>query len=120
MNKEGRRGEEIASSFLVKRGLRIVGRNFHYGKYGEIDIIAVQGRTLVFVEVKLRNNNEYGKAVESINDIKRRRIIKTARYFLVKKGLLGKVDTRFDVVAIDFIEGKEKIEYIKNAFKGDV
>ena len=110
----------MASSFLVKRGYRIVVRNFHYSKYGEIDIIAVHKKMLVFIEVKFRNSSEYGSAVESINDVKRRRIIKTARYFLSKKGILGKVDTRFDVIAIDTVDGKEKIDHIKNAFRGEI
>ncbi|MCD6245834.1 YraN family protein [candidate division WOR-3 bacterium] len=120
MNETGRRGEDIASSFLVKRGYRIVGRNFHYSKYGEIDIIAVHKKTLVFIEVKFRNSSKYGSAVESINSIKQKRIVKTARYFLSKKGILGKVDTRFDVIAIDMVDGKERIEHIKNAFKGEI
>ncbi len=120
MNEEGRRGEEIASSFLIKRGYRIVGRNFRFSKYGEIDIIAVHKDILVFVEVKFRKNNKYGRAIESINDVKRKRIVKTARYFLIKKGILGKVNTRFDVIAIDVIDGKTKIDHIKNAFKGEI
>jgi len=120
MNNEGKRGEKIASSFLAKRGYRIIDRNFRFGRRGEIDIIATYKKSLIFIEVKMRNNGKYGDAIYSINKTKIRRIIKTAKYFLVKNRLYNEIDVRFDVITIDYKNGQEQVKHIINAFKGAI
>ncbi|MBU5480080.1 YraN family protein [Blautia sp. MSJ-19] len=112
MNKRriGSRYEEMAAAFLEKQGLFIVARNFRC-KSGEIDLIARDGKYLVFVEVKYRRGKGQGNASAAVDWHKQKRISQTAGFFLLRYGY-GEPPCRFDVVAID---GKE-VQWIKNAF----
>src|SRR3990167_10557715 len=74
------RGEELAVQFLKEKGYKIIDRNFRKG-YGEIDIIAIQGRTLVFVEVKTRTSNQFGTPLEQITPFKIRALERTALFY---------------------------------------
>jgi putative endonuclease len=84
-------------------------------KKGEIDIVARQGKYLVFCEVKARRNKNYGSALEGITPSKIRKIRDTAEDYLTKKKLRG-ADCRFDVVTIDESKDGTKVELIPNAF----
>ncbi len=82
---------------------------------GEIDLICRDGKTLVFVEVRLRSRSDFGGAGASITVTKRRRIILAARHYLAGK---PECDCRFDCVLLDGLD-EERIEWIKNAFSAD-
>jgi putative endonuclease len=113
--KVGNFGEDIAVKFLTGKGFKIIERNYTYA-HGEIDIIAEDKDTLVFVEVKYRSNLEYGYPEESISRGKIKLIRRTAEAYLYEKEILDK-PIRFDVVAIlEFKKGKPEITHFKNAF----
>lgn len=76
----GNLGEEIAVKHLISLGFKIIDRNFKR-RYGEIDIVALDGTTLVFVEVKTRRGDKFGKAEEAITYWKRKSLIKSAQYY---------------------------------------
>jgi len=113
---KGREGEDLACNFLYEKGFQIVQRNYHYHNRGEIDIIALDGCTLVFLEVKYRKNLEYGEPEEGITRSKINQIKKLAEAYLYENNIEG-VDCRFDVIAILEPEGGEPdIRYYSNAF----
>ena len=103
--------EAAAAKYLKERGYEILVRNF-CGRNGEIDIIAKEGGTLVFAEVKYRKSSDYGMPQEAVDRRKIGRIVRTARYYLLKEGLPEDTPCRFDVV---MILGGE-ISVIQNAF----
>jgi putative endonuclease len=78
----GKYGEDLAASYLLKHGYRIVQRNFR-AQHGEIDLICQRGNTLVFVEVKTRQSHAYGLPEEAVGSRKLQEIIKTAQYYLL-------------------------------------
>jgi len=94
----GARAESLAAEFLVARGLAIVARNFRT-RLGEIDVIARERETLVFVEVRKRQSDAYGGAAASITAAKRARLIATAQMYLAT--LRREPPCRFDAVLID-------------------
>lgn len=118
-NKElGANGEKIAKEFLLKEGYTILESNFRC-RLGEIDIIALEGEYLIFIEVKTRTGYLYGYPIEAINAKKKNSLVKVAQTYLALKKLKDK-NLRFDVVEI-IIKNKdskapEEIRLIKNAF----
>jgi putative endonuclease len=112
---EAKNWEEYAAKYLAEKGYKIVKRNFRFGKVGEIDIVCYDDKTLVFVEVKARNNYAYGSPEESITRQKQSQLKKVARmYYSVNS--LEDVDCRFDVVAIDHLFGKTEVRHHMAAF----
>lgn len=113
----GQRGEAAAAKFLKKRGFTIVARSDR-GRLGEIDLIAVQDRTVVFVEVKTRTSHDAGHPADAVDDEKQRRLTRLALTYLKRHNLLEH-PARFDVVAVTWPEGerKPKIEHFPNAFE---
>lgn len=111
----GIRGEELAVSFLERSGLRIIERNYRC-KGGEIDIVARDGKTLVFVEVKSRKTLSFGVPQLAITPFKQRQISKAALTWL-SRNRLHDTPARFDVIAI-LLDGdyRHQLEHIKNAF----
>jgi len=110
----GREAEALAARHLEGCGLRVIERNFRI-RGGEIDLICRDGKTLVFVEVRLRSRSDFGGAGASITANKRRRIILAARHYLMGK---PDCDCRFDCILLDGLE-KSRLEWIKNAFSTD-
>jgi putative endonuclease len=108
--EEGSRGEDMAVQALKKQGYKIIERN-HRNRMGEIDIVAEEDRCLVFVEVKKRNSTSFGEAVCSIDQRKKRHLIRAALTYMKANNSFGR-QVRFDVIGID---GK-KIKIVKNAF----
>ena len=94
----GRRGEEYAARYLMGCGFRIVERNFR-AKVGEIDIVAVDGDELVFVEVRYRRSAGHGTPAETVGPRKRLRLVRAAALFLQARGA-SDTPCRFDVVAL--------------------
>jgi putative endonuclease len=103
--------ENLAAAFLEQQGLKIVARNYRC-RFGEIDLVAESGTTLVFVEVRARASAEYGGAAESITAAKRRRLIAAARHYLATRR--NRRPCRFDVVLLNGDTAPP--EWIANAF----
>jgi len=110
----GKKGEEIALRFLKKRGYRIIKRNY-VCKMGEMDLIAKEKDTLVFVEVKTRTSTTFGPPQLAVNSSKQRQLSKVALSFLKEKQIED-MKARFDVVAILLGPKGEEIELVKDAF----
>jgi putative endonuclease len=113
----GQRGEDAAAKFLRKLGYIIVARG-HRDRIGEIDLVAVDGRTVVFIEVKTRTSQDAGHPAEAVDDDKQRRLTRLALAYLKRYDLL-ECSARFDIVAITWpdLKSKPKIEHFKNAFE---
>jgi len=111
----GKDSESIAVTHLIKSGYKILERNFRT-KLGEIDIIAKDRDTLVFVEVKAKRSVRFGDPKEAVTPKKQRKISKVALYYLKATNQIH-VKARFDVVAIRSIQDNLRVEIVKNAFE---
>ena len=111
------RGEAAAAHYLRRLGYKIVGRGTHIRR-GEIDIIAVDGRTIVFVEVKTRDSSVAGEPHEAVDRNKQERLTRLALVYLKRHRLLD-YPARFDVVSILWPRDarRPQIQHIKNAFE---
>ncbi len=112
----GDRGERLAAHYLKRQGLKVLARQFRV-RHGEIDIIAREGDTLVFVEVKTRRK---GQPAEAVTLEKQRRITRTSLAFLRRHGLLdAAIPCRFDIVAIVWANDRQPatLEHLRNAFE---
>jgi putative endonuclease len=111
----GRTGEKQAERFLRRLRYRIVARNYRCPA-GELDLIALDHDTVVFVEVKTRADREHGDPQDAVNLAKQRQLVRCARYFLQHTQSEDRT-CRFDVVAITLGEdGKPQIEHFPEAF----
>ena len=112
----GQRGEAVAEKFLRKLGYRILARNYR-NKLGEIDLIAIDGHTVVFVEVKTRTDHRAGCPTEAVTADKQRQLTKVALSYLKRYRLLEHA-ARFDVVAITWTEPAETpaVTHLQHAF----
>ncbi len=110
MKASGDAAEARALAYLLARGCRLKERNFR-SRFGEIDLIVIDGNTLVFVEVRKRGNRAFASAAESITATKQQRILATARLYLSR--LPAELPCRFDAILID---GDDRIEWIRDAF----
>jgi putative endonuclease len=111
---KGDQGEDRAAAFLRKEGYRILERNYRC-PLGEMDIIAREGKTVVFVEVKARSSDRFGSPQAAIGPQKQRRMTAIALFYLKGKGWLD-TPARFDVAAVNLQEGRETVTLHKNAF----
>ncbi len=114
MNSENY-GEELAANYLSKKGYKIIERNFEC-KQGEIDIIALYGKELVFVEVKTRTDMSYGEASEAITIFKLKHLINSIKYYLYTRNLQDEF-IRIDVIEVYVKNNKIKINHIKKAIE---
>lgn len=107
----GEESERLACDYLVKQGLKPIEKNFSC-KYGELDLLMYDQKTLVVVEVRFRQSNKYGGALESITHKKQSRIVATTQHYL----LINKINSavRFDVVTMS---SATDLNWIKNAFQ---
>jgi putative endonuclease len=111
----GRQGEALAEQFLRRAGFRILARNVHL-RHAELDLVALEGSTLCFVEVRLRSSDAFGSAEESVDIRKQRRVLRAARGFLARERPPRHSQIRFDVVAIDASRIPAAIRLIRDAF----
>ena len=114
MRRLGIEGEEAAVRFLKKKGYRIISRNYK-SPAGEMDIIAEDGDTLVFVEVKTRTDDSFGHPFEAVTHRKQEKLRKVALSYL--KHSRREAPSRFDVLSIEMNGAKHTIEHIKDAFE---
>jgi len=111
---EGKYGEDLACAYLKKLGYKIVERNFRI-RGGEIDIIALDGKTLVYVEVKTRSSYRFGRPEEAVTPWKIKFLERAAKFYRNNRKNLP-LQERIDVVAVDFTNpSNPKINLIKNA-----
>jgi putative endonuclease len=111
MNRTGARAEALCEALLRSAGLRILARNWRC-RVGEIDLVAQEGETLVFAEVRLRRDAAYGGAAESVTAGKRARIVAAARHYLIGR---AQVPCRFDVLLLDALS-PSRVRWIRDAF----
>ena len=112
----GKQGEEAAAACLRQRGYRILQRNAK-SRFGEIDIVALDGDVLCFVEVKTRRSAAFGEAAAAVPAAKQRQIERAALDFARKRGMT-RADCRFDVVAVSLAaEGQPQVEVFPGAFE---
>ncbi len=111
--KLGDKGEGLAAQMLSDKGYVLISTNWR-AKHKELDIIAMDGNTLVFVEVKSRSENFWGNPEEFINNKKQKLLIKAAEAYISETGFDG--ESRFDVVSVLFLDSGTEIEHIKEAF----
>ena len=111
MNRAGARAEELCAELLRRAGLRVLARNWRC-RHGEIDLVAQDGATLVFAEVRFRSDERYGGAAESVTAAKQARLVAAARLYLMRR---PDADCRFDVLLLDSLEA-DRIRWIRNAF----
>lgn len=114
MNKRttGTKYEEIASEYLIRKGHRILCRNYRI-RTGEIDLITKDGHYIVFCEVKYRRTLEKGYGYEAVGYYKQQRIVRTAQHYLLTNGYSEDTPCRFDVLSIL----GDEITHIENAFE---
>ena len=111
----GKEGERIAEIFLRKKGYKLVERNYRCAA-GELDLIMLDQRVIVFVEVKTRTGIRYGTPLEAVEVRKQQKMIYAAQFFLSAKKLSQR-EARFDVVGISWIGVQPSVEHIENAFE---
>lgn len=111
----GKKAEDLAARHLKRHGYKLITRNYRT-KVGEIDIIAREGRTLVFIEVKARRSSRYGSPKAAVTARKQHQIAKAALWYLKETGQM-QAKARFDVVAVNRQDREATIEIVRNAFE---
>lgn len=116
--ERGQTAETLARQHLESHGLTLVAHNW-LGRRGELDLIMLDGKTLVFVEVRMRQHLGWGGALESVDSRKRSKLILAAQQFLQSEPRWGKSPCRFDVVAIEPSKQQAamQLNWLKNAFE---
>jgi putative endonuclease len=111
----GRSGEDVATEYLKKKKYKVVDKGFRFLR-GEIDIIAYDGETLVFVEVKTRKSTRFSQPEESVTPTKRKQLRRVAQGYLLRNHIQD-VECRFDVLSLTFdeLEGYT-VKHITDAF----
>ena len=113
----GERGEALAARFLRRKRYKIIARSDR-GRLGEIDVVAVDGRTLVFVEVKTRRSQDKGHPADAVDERKQAKLTQLALQFMKRHDLLESTRARFDIVAITWPKNAPpQIEHFENAFE---
>ena len=112
-NQTGTTGEELAASFLEKKGYSVLEKNWRFG-HEEIDILASKDSTLVVAEVKTRKSNFFGEPEEFVTRQKQKHLIKAANAYMEKNNL--DLEVRFDIISIILSGNEQKIFHIEDAF----
>ena len=112
-NNAGLAAEKLAATFLSTHGLKLVTQNYHC-RFGEIDLIMRDANTLVFIEVRLRSNKQFGSAAASITPQKQQKLMLTAQHYLQQHP--EKNPCRFDVLLMDKVD-IGAITWLKNALE---
>lgn len=112
----GKLGEDIAVNYLKQKGYKILDRNFEC-RQGELDIIALDKKEIVFVEVKTRTSNKYGTPSEAVNKIKQKHMLQTIKYYLYIRNLSDEF-VRIDVIEVYVKDNIYKVNHIKKALEG--
>jgi putative endonuclease len=113
--QKGNEWERAAESFLRQKGLKTLDRNFQM-RFGEIDLVMLDGNTLVFTEVRFRGNGAYGSGADSVTWSKQSKLISAASRYLQTHARHRDRACRFDVVSIGIKDGRSLINWVRNAF----
>lgn len=111
----GKAAEAAAEQHLMAKGYRLVCRNYRCRR-GEIDLVMTKGDQLAFIEVRCRNRGDFGGALQSVTTGKQRKIIATARYFLLNHPRFAHYAIRFDVIAARYHQEAWSLDWIPAAF----
>lgn len=114
--QQGRQWELAVEAFLCRRGLQTLRRNYSC-RFGEIDLVMLDGPVLVFVEVRYRRSERYGSGADSVTPAKQRRISTVAQQFLGRYAAHAQRPCRFDVVSIRGEGERAEIDWIRDAFE---
>lgn len=115
--QSGQQAEQWAERHLLAQGLQTLARNWRC-KRGELDLVMLDGDTVVFVEVRYRLHARWGGAMGSVDAGKRQKLVLAARYFLLKEARWADAPCRFDVVAIEGSDASAAgLNWLKNAFE---
>lgn len=114
-SSKGRAGEAFAVNYIVRMGFKILEKNWRYSRFGEIDIIAQDDNTIVFIEVKSRTSCKFGHPFESVDEKKFEKIKKLAEIYLSKNNHLSGKNVRFDIIGI-LLKNNPEITYLKNIY----
>ncbi|NAS31941.1 YraN family protein [Flavobacteriaceae bacterium R38] len=112
-NDFGKKAEELACDFLIRKGFQIVARNYRFDK-AEIDIIAQKGTFLSIVEVKARTNVSFGNPESFVSKKKIQLLVKAANHYVIENEL--DVEVRFDIISIINKKNTYSIDFIENSF----
>lgn len=107
----GKLGEELAVKYLEQKGYKIIERNFTC-RQGEIDIISIDKKELVFIEVKTRSNDKFGRPIEAVDTNKQKHLSKAIKYYLYSRNLENEY-VRIDVIEVYLYEQSYRINHIK-------
>jgi putative endonuclease len=116
----GQRGEDLAAAEYERLGFEIIARNYVFPKgirMGEIDLICRKGNLLVFVEVKLRQNNSFGGPLEAVDRSKQRKLVKTAKLFMRANPRYETMDYQIDVAAATIDNGQGSVTILSNVIE---
>lgn len=111
----GQQGEDFGALFLEWRGHVLLARNWR-GRYGELDLVSLEGKTLVFTEVKTRRGQKFGAPQNAVTPAKQRKLCLTALEFITAYGYES-YNVRFDVLALQYKHDGFKPEWLQNAFE---
>ena len=115
--QKGRLAEELACEYLTQQGLTFINKNYHC-RYGEIDLIMQQEKTIVFVEVRYRKANNLVDSASSIDQYKQQKLYRSAEHYLQQNKIHQTIPARFDVVAITQSRNSDAdISWIQNAIE---
>ncbi len=114
-NEIGKLGEQAAENYLIEKGYKILKKNFHFGKLGEIDIIAEKDGKLIFFEVKVQKSNHFGDSHFWITQAKQNKLRKVAEGYLYINGIKG-IACQFDAIFIDLRYNPPILDHLENAF----
>jgi putative endonuclease len=112
----GIRGESLAVKYLKKKGYKIIERNYRC-QWGEIDLIARDGKTLIFVEIKSRSSSDFGLPQDAVDRFKQEKLIQAAKAYMAEHHVQETIPARFDVVAVQLTPSGPEMELIKDAFQ---
>jgi putative endonuclease len=112
----GIRGEDLAVTYLKKKGYKVIERNYRC-QWGEIDLIARDKGTLIFVEIKSRSSSGFGLPQDAVDRFKQEKLIQAAKAYMAEHHLQETIPARFDVVAVHLTPSGPEMELIKDAFQ---
>jgi len=112
----GFKGEDLAVQYLKKKGYKVIERNYRC-QWGEIDLIARDKETLIFVEIKSRSSSGFGLPQDAVDRFKQEKLIQVAKAYMAEHRLQETIPARFDVVAVKLTPSGPDIELIKDAFQ---
>ena len=114
--QQGQRWERVAESFLRRRGLKLLNRNYRC-RLGELDLVMQHRGQLVFVEVRYRRSDRCGDGAETVGPAKQRRLASTAAHYLARNPRRAARACRFDVVSIGGSGDAVRVQWVRNAFE---